>query len=592
MDSSGGGPTRVLLVDPTGDLQDRLGDALADAGFAVSRVENATACIRAIEDGAHDAVLSDDTLPNFDGLRLLRSVRLTHPALPFILVPSGDRSVSRDAARAAAASGYIRPDAPTDTAVSAVQDSLDQDTQSLEREGELRYRHLVEISPAPINLFDATGDSIWGNDAVIDLLGLDDRADLIGRSIFEFIHPDDHELARAEIGDVIERKQSVGPTSMRLKRPDGEVRHIQVSTAVGRFLGADIGQAVVVDVTDLRAAQQALQAERDFFEASLDTLQDIFYVIDLDGNLLRWNDAAAEVVGFSDEELETMGIDAFFAEADARRVAASLRRTIVAGSDAVEVSLQTKDGRSIPYEFRGRLLVDSAGEPRIVGIGRDISQRKERDRQLKLLDQWLRHNIRNDINVIQGIASNITEYGAGDVEENARTIQSHASDLIQQADRERDVVDLLTNPPERRVVDLGALVESAASDVANQYPSARIQIERFDDVEAFTIPAIGDVVVELLENAIEHNDTEEPNVSVAVIDEGGSVVIRLTDDGPGIPRSETEVLLEDREIDQLHHTTGMGLLYASTVLRVSHGSIAIEDNEPRGSIVTITLGTA
>lgn len=129
-------------------------------------------------------------------------------------------------------------------------------------EGEQRYRHLVETSPAPINLFDADGTCLWGNDAVLDLLGLDDREALRGRSIFEFIHHQNHETAREELRAAVEENRSTGPTQMVLERDDGERREIQVATAPGRYGGCDIGQAVVVDVTPIRDAERALSEER------------------------------------------------------------------------------------------------------------------------------------------------------------------------------------------------------------------------------------------------------------------------------------------------------------------------------------------
>ena len=110
-------------------------------------------------------------------------------------------------------------------------------------ESQRRYEQLIETSPVPINLFDATGEIVWGNDAVVDLLGLDSRADLIGRSIFEFIHPEDRDTAKRELLIVIEEKRPTGPTEMKLHRDDGNIKEIRVSTAPGWYDGADIGQA-------------------------------------------------------------------------------------------------------------------------------------------------------------------------------------------------------------------------------------------------------------------------------------------------------------------------------------------------------------
>ncbi|KPN31100.1 PAS domain S-box protein [Halolamina pelagica] len=104
-------------------------------------------------------------------------------------------------------------------------------------ESERRYQELIQTSPAPINLFDATGEIVWGNDAVLDLLALDSRDDLIGRSIFEFIRPADRFTAETELAEVVDEKRSAGPTQMQLRTDEGEERTIRVATAPGRYKG-------------------------------------------------------------------------------------------------------------------------------------------------------------------------------------------------------------------------------------------------------------------------------------------------------------------------------------------------------------------
>jgi PAS domain S-box-containing protein len=355
------GDRRLLLVDPTDGLGRRFGDELAAAGFEVVRVGSAAECLRRVEREDVDGVVSAYALPDLDGVRLLRSLRVSYPTLPFVLVPEDGSGAIAGEAIAAGASGYVPAESDPATLVSRLRNSLQWEKPWVDAESGQRYRHLVEVSPAPINLFDETGESIWCNDAVLDLLGLDGRDELVGRSIFEFIHPEDHGLARGELQDVIGAKESVGPTRMRLRRSDGEVRHVRVSTAVGSFLGGDIGQAVVVDVTELRETQEELRAAREFIEETLDTLQDLFYVVDADGHLVEWNAVTTEVTGYDDAELGSMDLDDLFVEGARDRVRDSVARTLETGRDTVEAKLVTKHGRTLLYELRSRRLRTGGG---------------------------------------------------------------------------------------------------------------------------------------------------------------------------------------------------------------------------------------
>jgi PAS domain S-box-containing protein len=583
--------TRIALVAVPDRLEEPLVSMLDDMGLGVTTIDSAGDCLQLVARDAVDGVVSGYDLPDLDGVRLLRSIRVSHPALPFLLIIDEDSKSIADEATNAGVNGYVPATASPETVLAGLRNAIEREGAWLGDEHLRRYRHLIEMSPVPINLFDETGESIWCNEPTLELLGLDRRDQLVGRSIFEFIHPDDHDLARAELENVIERKESVGPTQMKLLRPDGEVRYIQISTAVGRFLGEDIGQAVAVDVTQLREAQAALREEQQFVEAALDTLQDVFYVVDADGTLLRWNEATIEVTGYDDAELSSMDVTALFSEADARRILESITTVLDDGADTVEVTLVTKRGRSRPYEFRSRRLDAANAAPRVVSIGRDISLRKERKRQLQTLEQWLRHNIRNDVNVIRGIAENIHRSRSDDIDESIRRIERRADHLLEQADRERRIVEILTGAPDPVSVDLADLVTRQVADLRERYPAAEIGFADVDAVVVSALPDIAAAIDELVANAIEYTDSESPTVRIGVVDDGDRGLVRIVDDGPGIPDIERDTLHLDSEIDQLHHSSGLGLLFVYWLTRLSGGEMTITENDSGGSTVTLSLPT-
>ncbi|MFB6154594.1 MAG: PAS domain S-box protein [Haloferacaceae archaeon] len=471
MNAGGDVETRILLVDPTGALDRLLGEPLAAEGFAVDAVSSSGECLSRVESGDVDGVVSAYALPELDGLRLLRSVRISFPTLPFVLVPAeGSEGLAGDAL-AAGASAYVpREDAP-DTVVSRLRECLRRARVQIAGEGESheRYRHLIEMSPAPINVFDRDGNSIWCNRAVLDLLGLEHRDELLGRSVFDLTHPDDHDRVREELEAVLERKEAAGPTRMRVRRSDGAVRHIRVSTAIGSFLGEDVGQAVAVDVTD----------------------------------------------------------------------------------------------------------------------------RVERDRQLQVLDRWLQHNIRNEMTAILGHAENIREGVTDDPVESADRIRAHAERLLEQADHERDITRVLAQSAARNhaPVDVTRAVERAVSDCRAEFPDADVEVTRADDFEADAVPQVAAAVRELVRNAIQHNDTDAPTVriEVAAPDTGGDGTVRVADDGPGIPAGERDSLVLEREIDDLNHGSGLGLVLVYWAVRASDGDVSFAENDPRGSVVTLTL---
>ena len=464
----------LLVVDDGADGQRTAppGDvagALEDAAYTVERLRSPQACLGRLEETQVAGVVSEHAPPDVDGLQLLRSIRLSNPSLPVLLLPaSADVSIAGEAV-AASVDGFVSPAESPATVVRRLEVCLERTGPGIADASWDRYRHLVEISPVPINLFDGDGTCIWGNDAVLDLLGLDGREALTGRSIFEFIHPDDRDLARSEVESVVEQKRSVGPTAMRLVTDDGDVRHVQVATAVGELLGASIGQAIALDVSE-----QTLQ-----------------------------------------------------------------------------------------------------------------------QRHLAILDTWLRHNIRNELNLVQGLAERIEDGEDEDPSTAASRIRRAASHLVRQADRQRRLIGLLQQPPDPVRTDLAPLVERRVASARVDYEDAEIVSGTLTDVSVLALPELEDAVAELVENAVEHANAPDPTVTISVERSAdGAGVLRVRDDGPGIPDEEREILQIDSDIDQIHHSSGLGLVFVYWAVVLADGTVDFDVGDAGGTTVSLTLPAA
>jgi len=128
---------------------------------------------------------------------------------------------------------------------------------------------------------------------------------------------------------------------------------------------------------------------------ALDALDDVFYVLDTAGNVVYVNEP--ELTGYTRTEIEAMDPAELFDPADRESVVAGVRHALEHGSDERELRLRTADGERRTYEFCSWTLPDEDGEPyRIVGIGRDISERKDRERALNELHRTTRELMRAD----------------------------------------------------------------------------------------------------------------------------------------------------------------------------------------------------
>ncbi|MBB6644991.1 histidine kinase N-terminal 7TM domain-containing protein [Halobellus ruber] len=271
----------------------------------------------------------------------------------------------------------------------------DQFLQTLPLAREIARDELIGRMTSPVIVVDKRARVVDINPAAESLA--DATTDVVGSRI---------ETAFPDIAAAVDlRDGSTQRTEIRRTDRNGE-RHYEVETLpLDRGGGAIRGHLLRMhDVTKLKRNQRELVEERQFIDQALDALDDLFYVIDADGSLCRWNEQFARVTGYSEPELEGMDAVEVFPEEERERIADAIQATfegeelpfkedvLVADGDTVEADLLTADGERIPHEFTGARLEDEDGRlTGLVGIGRDISKRKERERRLRTFREAVEH---------------------------------------------------------------------------------------------------------------------------------------------------------------------------------------------------------
>ncbi|MFD1568743.1 ATP-binding protein, partial [Halolamina litorea] len=143
-------------------------------------------------------------------------------------------------------------------------------------------------------------------------------------------------------------------------------------------------QSELADTVDrLDDSNERLKRHTAYTERVLDGIDDIFYVIAADGSVERWNDSLRDVTGYSDERIAEMNGRDFFADEDADQITAAIESGFETGTTQLQLDLQTIDGEGIPYEFAASTLENPNGERVLAGIGRDVSERVARERELE-----------------------------------------------------------------------------------------------------------------------------------------------------------------------------------------------------------------
>jgi len=254
----------------------------------------------------------------------------------------------------------------------------------------------------------------------------------------------------------------------------------------------------------------------------------------------------------------------------------------------------TVDGRERTYETGVSPLTDHRGEVAgwMVAL-QDVTARREYEQRLEVANRLLRHNLRNDMTKVIGLANLIADQTSGEPATVAENIVTVAEDVAEMSRKARQIETTLdASRTDSQAVRLRPLLETVVEEGREECPSAAISLSVADD-PTVTAPGrdlLASAFANVVGNAVAHSDRDEPEVTVSAERVGETVAVEVGDDGPGIPEIERAVL-ESGEESALDHASGLGLWLAHWVATACGGSVAFEENEPRGSVVVFRLPT-
>ncbi|MFB6080858.1 MAG: sensor histidine kinase [Haloferacaceae archaeon] len=218
------------------------------------------------------------------------------------------------------------------------------------------------------------------------------------------------------------------------------------------------------------------------------------------------------------------------------------------------------------------------------------------NQRLQVLNRVLRHNVRNELTVALGGLEHVDDgLGATADGTDAREWLDRSADalerLLDHAEKLLQIESLERSAGDRMTVDLADYVEGYLR--TNDLDTDGISIET-DFAESAPIrahPLAGTVVVETIENAIVHNDSDGLSITVRIVAEDDAVEVVVVDTGEGVPDIELAALDRGEE-SPLVHGRGVGLWLVKWVCTASDGAFAVEENTPAGTVVRVRLPRA
>lgn len=210
-------------------------------------------------------------------------------------------------------------------------------------------------------------------------------------------------------------------------------------------------------------------------------------------------------------------------------------------------------------------------------------------RKLAVLNRIVRHNLRNDAQVLLGnsevLVSDLDDDRLGPLADAIATKATALASMNEKLGNFQAAID--HDPDDERAVEIRETVEEVVADLTAVHSEATVETDLPDAITVRADDKLADAIRESVENAIVHGG-ESVRVTAARTD--GHVEISVRDDGPGIPDHEIAPLAEGAEITQLEHGTGVGLWVVRSVVDAYDGSLRFDTDD--GTTVTIRLPAA
>jgi PAS domain S-box-containing protein len=258
------------------------------------------------------------------------------------------------------------------------------------RESEEMYRTLVDTSPDAVTVTDVEGLITHVSQQALEMHGVEDAGELVGKSAFELIAPEDRELAMANLQKTL-TGESVRNVEYTLLRHDRTRFTGELNAALIRDAGGAPKAFIATtrDVTDRRQAEEKLQAEKERAQLYLDVAGVSIIAFDREGRVTLINRRGLEILGYREEDLiGKHWVETCLPERVRDEVAGVFERILAGDVEPVsrrENLVLTKGGEERIVAWHNAILRDAAGD--IVGIlssGEDVTERKQAEEALAL----------------------------------------------------------------------------------------------------------------------------------------------------------------------------------------------------------------
>ncbi len=385
-------------------------------------------------------------------------------------------------------------------------------------------------------------------------------------------------------------------------------------------------------VTALKQAEDALKQSREEYKLLAENVNDIIWTSDLNFNWVYISPSCERLTGYTQEEALQMSLHEVLTPSSSKDTHHVLQNVLTrVGEDPLnsgdisvntEIEFQHKDGSTVWAETNVNIQLDETGQPvRLYGVTRNISDRKEAEKERRKLEAQLRRahkmeaigtlagGIAHDFNNILGIILGNAELAKDLVWGEA--LNSSLNEIKTACLRGRDVVKQIfpfshQATDKMKPVRLSSIVEESIRLVRSSFP-ATIDI-RYNSPAAFDTVCMEPTQIQrvflnicanaayamrgengILEINIDNVDIDASNFDVDLM-QGNYVRLKIMDNGSGINRKIMNRIFDPYfTTKEIGEGSGMGLAVSHGIIKNHGGDITVESEKNKGTLFNVFL---
>jgi len=243
------------------------------------------------------------------------------------------------------------------------------------------FEYLIENNPDGIAIH-AKGIIKYVNAMLIDMVGASSKDELLGKNIFDFLHPEYHVIAKKRIDKALESLEMTDPIEYQIYSLDGSLIDIEVISIPFKCQDDYAVQVLIKDISGRKRAYKAIKASGEKFKAIFDTAPDPIILSNADGTMISWNASAEHLFEYSCEEIIGKPLSLLIPNKERELYNKKWKSTKNTGR--IESYVQARTGVKIPVEVSiGHWNIGK--ETFFTTILRNISERKKFEDQLRYL---------------------------------------------------------------------------------------------------------------------------------------------------------------------------------------------------------------